>query len=1040
MLFQPTNITPSSFAGTGGDLVLAGSDMAVTWQVNGTSPMTAYQIVIYSNNSTSTQLYSTGKVALASPFYGVDGMGDVHLFTATIGSAALSGAGIVAGNEDGYKYKITQWWSADDYVEQRAENYFIIQNEPGVAIDTTTITSPSASIAGTWAQSENVGMDWARWIITLADPDTNLSTGDVVIDSGKIQTQKLEFSYDGWISGTKYAVQLLYQLQNGYSGSVSTVVTAAWTPSEARATATASLTDGCANALISYPIPTYAEITATPTAASVSDHAFPSPLTAYISLFPDNAVLTLAGLQECRYFGFMACDAADSLTEALLTGTGEQPEFTPDWLYLSNWGSGYSELGSIPSGQYANLPELESIVLYRRDGESAVMEKMLSLTGKENLLTTDIGKLIDHGAAVGNSYRYYAAYNSGGSATQTGEIVSITDGIGAMDAEDITADIEPVQSGSGDPSPTNVRPITGWTGANIFRTGKNLVGAPPVSIAAAYGVSFSVNADNELVLSGTATATASPYASSQVASYSDMPLGPFPAGTYTITARGFVGTDSNDRVIFSALAKDGTAVVSSSRISGPYGSAADGTGNPVTFTSDAPFKIGFWIAIITGTTMDCTVQFQMERASSLGDYEPCQGESFEVDWTSEAGTVYGGMLDVPSGVLTVTHGQTASYSAKPSDAKTVAGKNLLDLSGVSSRTVNGVAFTVDAAAGTVTTSGTSTGAAQITASLTVPAGTYILSGGPANGIVGRGDIYVSANGSVVARSYGTTTERFTLSGATTLTVALRAIGSSGDNTGLDFDFFPMIRLASDTDGTFEPYHDWVWQSSMDDYAASSVPTAGAQVVYELATPVTYQLAAHTITTLLGTTNLWADTGNISVRYAMKPTTVLMETGAVSPCYWDWLLTTAARNDDGTYRVTGSYRFGLNLETGAISNNNAPTLLTNFTRYPTRQGVSANYRSGSLTAFIGSVDAENNIYVDTEAQADAILALGASTDTKFLRNRKGAHWMIDTAAATTIQTGDKYREQPYTATLSWVETGSAAGVPVISVPTDAAWPM
>jgi len=34
----------------------------------------------------------------------------------------------------------------------------------------------------------------------------------------------------------------------------------------------------------------------------------------------------------------------------------------------------------------------------------------------------------------------------------------------------------PVQSGSGDPSPDNVRPITGWTGVNVYRTGVNLCG------------------------------------------------------------------------------------------------------------------------------------------------------------------------------------------------------------------------------------------------------------------------------------------------------------------------------------------------------------------------------------------------------------------------------------------------------------------------------------------------------------------------------------------------------------------------------------
>ena len=37
-----------------------------------------------------------------------------------------------------------------------------------------------------------------------------------------------------------------------------------------------------------------------------------------------------------------------------------------------------------------------------------------------------------------------------------------------------TFQISPVQSGSGDPSPSNVRPITGWTGCTAWVTGKNL--------------------------------------------------------------------------------------------------------------------------------------------------------------------------------------------------------------------------------------------------------------------------------------------------------------------------------------------------------------------------------------------------------------------------------------------------------------------------------------------------------------------------------------------------------------------------------------
>lgn len=51
--------------------------------------------------------------------------------------------------------------------------------------------------------------------------------------------------------------------------------------------------------------------------------------------------------------------------------------------------------------------------------------------------------------------------------TESGSIVSI-EGTGADKVTSLVAQIEPVQAGSGDPSPTNVRPITGWTAVNVI--------------------------------------------------------------------------------------------------------------------------------------------------------------------------------------------------------------------------------------------------------------------------------------------------------------------------------------------------------------------------------------------------------------------------------------------------------------------------------------------------------------------------------------------------------------------------------------------
>ena len=57
----------------------------------------------------------------------------------------------------------------------------------------------------------------------------------------------------------------------------------------------------------------------------------------------------------------------------------------------------------------------------------------------------------------------------------SGAIASFPDGMAAP-IKSIVANIEPVQSGSGDPSPDNARPISGWTGCKVAGAGKNLLG------------------------------------------------------------------------------------------------------------------------------------------------------------------------------------------------------------------------------------------------------------------------------------------------------------------------------------------------------------------------------------------------------------------------------------------------------------------------------------------------------------------------------------------------------------------------------------
>lgn len=51
-----------------------------------------------------------------------------------------------------------------------------------------------------------------------------------------------------------------------------------------------------------------------------------------------------------------------------------------------------------------------------------------------------------------------------------GAIASFSDGVNAP-VDKLLVEINPVQAGTGDPSPENIRPISGWTGCTVYRSG-----------------------------------------------------------------------------------------------------------------------------------------------------------------------------------------------------------------------------------------------------------------------------------------------------------------------------------------------------------------------------------------------------------------------------------------------------------------------------------------------------------------------------------------------------------------------------------------
>lgn len=207
MLFQPTNIVPDEVNGEG--CVDVTEDLEVSWQVNGDSPMVSYQITIYENSATSTELFSTDEISLDEPFWGRDENGDIQRFSAIIESSDLSTAGIVNGNE--YKLMITQWWDSENSVTQLTASVFVTRDAPQLAINSFIIpvTTKSQTFEASYYQAQGDAINSVRWMVAEAADESN-----PLLDTGDIEgTGILRVAYDGFFTGIRYAVRCIVTTQ-----------------------------------------------------------------------------------------------------------------------------------------------------------------------------------------------------------------------------------------------------------------------------------------------------------------------------------------------------------------------------------------------------------------------------------------------------------------------------------------------------------------------------------------------------------------------------------------------------------------------------------------------------------------------------------------------------------------------------------------------------------------------------------------------------------------------------------------------------------
>lgn len=259
--------------------------------------------------------------------------------------------------------------------------------------------------------------------------------------------------------------------------------------------------------------------------------------------------------------------------------------------------------------------------------------QIATITEDVNTNTQDIADLKED-----LSQKAPAIYN----ASDEAKVVTFSDGADDMPMKSVVLKLVPHQEGSGDPSPSNVRQISGYTAVNVTRAGKNLLpatvdGIKKSATAASWngnvgtqsGVTFTLMQDGKgnlesIVLNGTAT-----------------------GNIQFFLAKGFSLTGN---YILSG-GKSGSVSVA-------VGGKGESTGGDKSYTDDGTSR-NSWIYVANGTVCNNVAIKPMIRSASIADgtYEPfVESTTYPITLPQ---TVFSGELDVVSGTLTIDYRTTA---------------------------------------------------------------------------------------------------------------------------------------------------------------------------------------------------------------------------------------------------------------------------------------------------------------------------------------------------------------------------------------------
>lgn len=212
--------------------------------------------------------------------------------------------------------------------------------------------------------------------------------------------------------------------------------------------------------------------------------------------------------------------------------------------------------------------------------------------------------------------------------TSTTGLVSFSTNL-AEPLEKCECEFSPVQAGTGDPSPDNVRPISGWTGLTVTRTGKNLLNPNAETSKGNF------TGDGNISSAGSTYVFGIPCK---------------PNTNYTLF---LFNSGVQYRVgLTKAYPKQGVYV--------DYLATRSGSNTVYSFNS----LDNNYIALATVSIGSIGSTMLIVGSDSSQTFEAYAGTTIPISWQSQAGTVYGGTLNLTTGVLTVDRAIYDLYADK----------------------------------------------------------------------------------------------------------------------------------------------------------------------------------------------------------------------------------------------------------------------------------------------------------------------------------------------------------------------------------------